>query len=610
MKRTICVLVLLFFSSFLTSGQNKGAGVKWTSKNIFDQNVFIENNGQFPAAEQAAIGQKIFYSTFKGKLHIYFLATGIAFRYDSIYVEDKQDEEPGIGEEKDNIEKRTKVKHVFSNLEWAGANTSATIEVQDEANDYYTYGNPTDGHSGIICHAWKKLIYRNLYKGIDVELYYPQDKGGIEYSIIVHPGADPSVVKMQYSAGNRLVLSGNELYISSPVANFIDHAPNGSTNGSTNVPVSFLLNNNTVSFSIQNYDKSKTLVIDPWVTSPGLGGNNRAYDVDCDVSNNSYAYGGEYPYQIVKLSSTGAKIWTYTSTMAYTFSTNFSFYGDIAVDGLSGTSFIGEGYDGVGGAQMLRINTAGVQTGTYTQVANFNEIWKMEFNNCLRQGVVIGGGTSSPNFTACLIDTNMVSMPPVRAVDTPRIDLSMLNINNSGACYIVPSASGGGKDALVKTTIASLGTPLYANWTPMLTPVELSSVYYIFASGSSFAGGNGFNGLASTSTNVYTYDGSLLAKWNAATGAPITNKIISTPFYKSGGLVADECGNIFVGNGKNVYQYDSTFKKLNTFALKDTVYCLKLSNNGFLFASGLGFVSLIYSPKLTTTFTPPSCTCN
>ena len=298
MKKYILPFLILSGLCFnLYSQQNAGAG-KWTTSKPFEQYGFIENKGQFCQEERADIGQKILYSTFKGKLHIYFLANGIKFRCDSTYAEAEANKEP---------ERNIKTKHIFSGIQWVGANTFATVEVQDELSNYYTYGNSLDvsGQSGIVCHAWKKLIYRNIYPNIDIEFYYPEDKGGMEYNIIVRPGGDPSLVKMNYTSGSSLSMEDNAINIISPVAHFTDHAPTAVTEDGNSVGVLFALNGNTVSFNVSIYDRTKQLVIDPWVTSPVLSGNNKAYDVDCDLSNNAYVYGGEYPYQVVKLNSAG-----------------------------------------------------------------------------------------------------------------------------------------------------------------------------------------------------------------------------------------------------------------------------------------------------------------
>lgn len=262
----------------------------------------------------------------------------------------------------------------------------------------------------------------------------------------------------------------------------------------------------------------------------------------------------------------------------------------MAVDGLSGSTFIAEGFD-ISGAQIIRVNTAGIQTGLLDSLnASMDEIWKIRFNNCLGQGVILGGGTATPNSQICLLDTNLKTMNPVQLIDTSHIDMSMLTINNSGDCYVVSSTNVVKTNALIKSSITSLSTPDYVNWSSTLTPAELGSVHYV-PSTSTYAGTNGFNGIVSTSTNVYTYDGSLLAKWNSATGAFITSKTISATPYLSGGLVADDCGNLFLGNGTTVYQYDSLLNNITSYPLTDTVYCLKVAYNGPIYASGRGFVS-------------------
>ena len=115
----------------------------------------------------------------------------------------------------------------------------------------------------------------------------------------------------------------------------------------------------------------------------------------------------------------------------------------------------------------------------------------------------------------------------------------------------------------------SLTTPAYS----VLDGYTFGEIVAGFTLGySTYAGGNGFNGLATSAKYLYSWDGSVLKRWSQATGTLIKSLTVNPTPYLSGGITADECYHIFVGSNKSVLEYDSTFNLLHTYALPDTVY--------------------------------------
>ena len=80
-------------------------------------------------------------------------------------------------------------------MQWLGANPHPQIITEDETQAYFTFGMLPEKALG-----YKKIIYRDLYPGIDVTFHFSQNsKAGFEYSLTLKPGADLSAVKMQFS---------------------------------------------------------------------------------------------------------------------------------------------------------------------------------------------------------------------------------------------------------------------------------------------------------------------------------------------------------------------------------------------------------------------------
>ena len=250
------------------------------------------------------------------------------------------------GQEKEK--RRVQAKSYFLNVQWIGSNPNTVILAQEKVTNYFTYSDRRDatGKSTIKATAFKKIIYKNIYPGIDVEYTFPENKGGIKYNIILHPGADPSVIKMQYEGAKKISTDAEgNIIITSSFGDFVDHVPVTYYEGGTNIESAFQLNDNIVSFKLNQESRTKnqelttnrkqTIIIDPWTTTPTFTGTSKAYDVDWDYLGNIYIYGGQHPFELSKLNSAGVIQWTYSSTL---FDSAENDYGDFTLDRNTGTS--------------------------------------------------------------------------------------------------------------------------------------------------------------------------------------------------------------------------------------------------------------------------------
>lgn len=197
--------------------------------------------------------------------------------------------------------------------------------------NYYTNGNSiTDVHS------FQKVIYKNIYPSIDIEFCTAANTGTrFKYNIILHPGADLKNV--------RLLVKGNEkmnpeadgsLLFATSFGTISESIPHSYYTGDdrTNVPVSFLVKKDLISFSAA-YDHSRTFVIDPssnriwgtfygdagtdYCTSTGSDANNNIYISGYTLSTNNIATNGTYQstlysnfdVYLVKFNSAGVRTW-------------------------------------------------------------------------------------------------------------------------------------------------------------------------------------------------------------------------------------------------------------------------------------------------------------
>ncbi|BBB32873.1 hypothetical protein TTHT_1360 [Thermotomaculum hydrothermale] len=144
--------------------------------------------------------------------------------------------------------------------------------------------------------TYKKLVYSEVWKGIDVEYLGFLDR--LEYRVIVKPDADPDNIVME-TGSNRLFIDNRGdlraqfedaiLLITKP---FAFQILNGKK---VFVPVQFkILDNGRYSFTVANYDKSKTLIIDPvmsWGSYVGASLDEYALGMVLDSDSNIYVTG-------------------------------------------------------------------------------------------------------------------------------------------------------------------------------------------------------------------------------------------------------------------------------------------------------------------------------
>jgi gliding motility-associated-like protein len=580
---TICKKIIILFLSFYSFWSLAQQNVKhnWVLQNPFEQKVFIENNeGQFDGKSGNDSNKVIFSSNIDG-LTLFFTTSGVIFRHDEA--------PPITAEQSEAMEKEGKeqytakpVPHFFS-CKWKDANTRTEIIAEEEASFYYTY--PVGTKHTIIAHAFKKIRYQNLYSGIDVEYFFPEDKKGIEYTLIVHPGADLSKVKLLYSNAKSITQNAKgDIEIESDFGTFIDHNPQKTwyKEDGKSTSSSFYLKGNEVVFSANNYNKSKTLVIDPWVTNPTFTNYNVAYDLRYDLHGNVYAYGNcAGSCELIKLNSAGTIQWLYNTSFYYGL-------GDFTVDEQSGSIYIGHAFN-----DLYKISPLGVRI-TYLAGNSEDEVWRVYFDNCNHQ-IIIGGGGTGPVWQGGIVDTNLTAFNMVNFLGAtlPTHDIAMLAVDEqNGYCYTATAHSliidpPNFDNVLTKCPLISL-YPYLFSVSDGYSFQEISSVSYIESS-TDYT--NGFNGMAVSPNWLYLYDGAKLKRFDKNSGSLTKSLQVSNTSFAWGGLDVNNCDNIYVGNNSTIMEYDSTFAQLGSISAPGQIYDLRLGHNNLLYACGKGFVA-------------------
>lgn len=176
---------------------------------------------------------------------------------------------------------------------------------------YHLYlDNRSTASSGLQLQS--EVLIKNVYPGIDWKVYIQEGKGGpstLKYDFIVHPGADPSRIRLRYSDNAPLVPSGSQLKAQARMGVIREEEPYSYLKESgAQVEVAYRVKKNSVQFQVAPYDTSSTLVIDPsifWMTY--LSANDPAVryqsifgnDVETDRHGNIFVQltaGGNTPF--------------------------------------------------------------------------------------------------------------------------------------------------------------------------------------------------------------------------------------------------------------------------------------------------------------------------
>ncbi|MFL5764782.1 MAG: gliding motility-associated C-terminal domain-containing protein [Bacteroidia bacterium] len=597
MKRNDFLLrVVLLLCSVTVSISAAAGGPTWTAK--YDHpKCFIENKGQFklPGSNDA-----VEYAYDKGSVRIYFTKTGLTYSLLKVW---KKEEEEGEKEKDTHKESFQDVKTLeqwkkkeeeehkahyiadYVNLEWVGADPNAEIVAESPLPNYFSYSfRDKDGKmlNENYLKGYEKITYKNIYPNIDVEYtFHPSD--GIKYSIILHPGADPSVIRMKYTDADGLSIHDGNLSISTKLGKIIDHAPITfyESGKEAIIPSQFIREGSEVHFKLDAYDKNQTVVIDPWTVMPSFATNwDCVWECEKDGAGNVYIIGGVTPLQLLKYNAAGALQWTYNTP----YDTS-SWLGTFATDNV-GNSYVTQGSI----AEILKVNTAGGLVWSNTSPGGLfgsTEFWNIAFN-CDQTELVIGG-------TGGFIPP----LPYVYNVDVATGNMTASLQVTGGALFPtqeVRSITACGNGKFYWLSHDSIG---FFNQNFSFCPTGSASARYHRSNSYSFSykcenwryDNTGINAIRANTNFVYTHKGSAVDKRSLTTANIITTAAIAGGGFASGqvknsGIDIDACGNVYVGSQNSVVKYDANLTLLATYPVSFNVYDVHVSTGGDIIACG------------------------
>ena len=140
--------------------------------------------------------------------------------------------------------------------------------------------------------TFRTVVYANIYDRID--LRFDSDGERVKYEFVIHPGADPSVIRLRVDGHDTLtVTKSGAMAISTPLGLILDdHLEAMYSDGDTGkVGCSFnLLDEDTYGFTVGPYDTGRTLIIDPLIATTYLGGDSMDTSTDVAVDDDGFTY--------------------------------------------------------------------------------------------------------------------------------------------------------------------------------------------------------------------------------------------------------------------------------------------------------------------------------
>jgi len=587
---TWCFSIMFLFSA------SQDIEVDWSHADVSPKR-FIENKGQFDGRNFNGSEQTLF-AVDQGAFQIYFSKNGLTY-----CIEKK---EKNRNRKEGSHEPKVKYYRTIVQTQWVGANKNTKIIPINKCNDYYSYSFYDDGRVVNINHipGYKKIVYKELYPNIDVE-YVFHPKEGIKYALILHPGADPSQIRIQYKTPHANIKDGDiaiqlnqlgQIEINTALGNIIEHKPMSFYSSSkTGINSSYVFENKVLTFELDNYDKTQEVIIDPWIVSPTFNSSTAVWEVETDGAGNVYVIGGETPMDLKKYNSAGILQWTYSTP----WDTATVWLGTLATDA-AGTSYITSGT----APEMERIDNAGNMiwhsNGGGGTMGISDEMWSITFN-CDNTKLIVGGTKGPPlfgfDYYAAIYDIDMSNGNVLNTVTVAYTDISVFGATPEEVRSI--SSSRNAKYIfLTHDQVGAINQILGV--CPTDDPVfQVDNTHNLGYKCENYLppgqNGGGLKALVANDNYFYTHAGDEIHRWSLNNGTLLNSVALpggnaTTGFggrvVDNSGLAVDDCGNVYAGSMNNVVKFDSALNILSQSSVLFTVYDVSVNSNGEVLAVG------------------------
>ncbi|MEO6833999.1 MAG: SBBP repeat-containing protein [Chitinophagaceae bacterium] len=298
--------------------------------------VFTENAGQV-ADMEGRLRPDILFTAHSGETNVFITGNGIYYQFTHLdFANQKETESTTVSA----CNRATAAATFQFALKLESANPHPVIkkEIKSDYTENFYLAHCPSGITGVS--TYSRIVLEEVYPGIDWVIYTlpagSASSEGMKYDFIVHPGADPSAIKLKIeNASDVSITPEGTLLMQTPLGQIREEAPQSFLGNGQPVLTHFKQEDGAIVFSIAPYDHSQTLRIDPrvsWATYYAGGSYSNAQGCAVDKQGNAYLTGitaassgiasggfqnnygggtGTFPSDayLVKFSSTGARLW-------------------------------------------------------------------------------------------------------------------------------------------------------------------------------------------------------------------------------------------------------------------------------------------------------------
>ncbi|MBU3661585.1 MAG: T9SS type A sorting domain-containing protein [Bacteroidetes bacterium] len=443
---------------------------------------FIENVGQFHNQNGNSVNNLKFVLQSKGLL-VQLKTTGISYE----------------------LKEKGKIRRV--DLEFVNANIGIKIYASNKNPGILQYLSKQDPTKSYSASTFQKVVYENVFNGIDLECFSGEGETAFKYNFIVHPGANPANIQLVAKGANSCKTNSNgELIIMAGKEAIKERIPesyllSSGESEKKEVKVNYVVKKNRIGFELEAYDYTKTLVIDPlvWSTYYGGSGAEQLFDMQSDQDSNIYIVGstsspniattgahqislaGSQDVFMAKFTKNGILVWaTYYGGSGADFCSGFRINasGELILHGHSNSS---TGITSLGSYQpnLVQVNsydafisafdTSGIfKWGTYFGGSNNDQASGMTIDP-LNGQITIVGQTSSTDLPLASL-----GFQPTNAGST---DYYLARFTSKGFPIWSTYYGGPAGDQYAKITTDASGNIYMAGYTPSQTGLASANAY-------------------------------------------------------------------------------------------------------------------------------------
>ncbi len=286
------------------NGVGEASAQEWIQHPSFG---FLENKGQL-AFDDGRLDRNTLFTLSTPQLDVFITKQGIKY----IFLKTEKESEKERQRERKREGKFSLAEELKRKVEWC--RMDMTLQGADIRAENVSAEQPSEGHynyffshcpDGVYdVRMYRKITIKEIYPGIDWVVYISDGSlsgshAGFKYDFIVHPGADPSAIRMVYKgAGNVKQSPDGSIVIETKLGEIREESPYTYQQGKLIGSAFVMEEKNEVRFSIGTYDRSLGLVIDPklsWGTLYGGAKNDGPMAICADASGSVYITGYSSP---------------------------------------------------------------------------------------------------------------------------------------------------------------------------------------------------------------------------------------------------------------------------------------------------------------------------